>query len=75
MNKETKELIILSLQSLELRLLTDRQESQRHGDELDVVAINLKLDEVRKHLKELENDGIINHIYSNEEFLNDKVIF
>ena len=59
-----KELIILSLQSLELRLLTDRQESQRHGDELDVVAINLKLDEVRKHLKELENDGIIKHIKS-----------
>ena len=49
-----KSIIKLALDSLELRLMQDRQEAKRKKDLLYIDSLNEKIDLVRKHQKELE---------------------
>lgn len=49
-----KSIIKLALDSLELRLMKDRQEAKRKKDLLYIDSLNEKIDLVRKHQKELE---------------------
>tara|TARA_R110002020_G_scaffold49786_2_gene141396 strand:+ start:2106 stop:2288 length:183 start_codon:yes stop_codon:yes gene_type:complete len=49
-----KSIIKLALDSLELRLMQDRQKSKREGMFHDVELLNDKLEIVRDHQKELE---------------------
>ena len=48
-----KSIIKLALDSLELRLMQDRQEAKRNNDHLYIDSINEKLQLVRGHQKDL----------------------
>ena len=53
--KMNKSIIKLALDSLELRLMQDRQEAKRINGHFYIDSLNEKLDLVRQHQKELES--------------------
>ena len=54
-----KSIIKLALDSLELRLIEQRQLSKREGLDHDIETINAILDKTRGYQKELETEGSI----------------
>lgn len=54
-----KSIIKLALDSLELRLIEQRQLSKREGLDHDIESINAILDKTRGYQKELETEGQI----------------
>lgn len=54
-----KSIIKLALDSLELRLIEQRQLSKREGLDHDIETINAILDKTRGYQKELEVEGSI----------------
>ena len=54
-----KSIIKLALDSLELRLIEQRQLSKREGLEHDIESINAILDKTRGYQKELQAEGQI----------------
>tara|TARA_R100000808_G_C2111493_1_gene125417 strand:+ start:387 stop:572 length:186 start_codon:yes stop_codon:yes gene_type:complete len=54
-----KSIIKLALDSLELRLIEQRQLSKREGLEHDIESINAILDKTRGYQKELQAEGSI----------------
>ena len=54
-----KSIIKLALDSLELRLIEQRQLSKREGLDHDIESINAILDKTRGYQKELETEGSI----------------
>ena len=55
-----KSIIKLALDSLELRLIEQRQLSKREGLDHDIESINAILDKTRGYQKELETEESIN---------------
>ena len=54
-----KSIIKLALDSLELKLIEQRQSSKREGLDHDIESINAVLDKTRGYQKELEAEGSI----------------
>jgi len=54
-----KSIIKLALDSLELKLIEQRQLSKREGLDHDIETINAVLDKTRGYQKELETEGSI----------------
>jgi hypothetical protein len=54
-----KSIIKLALDSLELKLMQQRQEAKREGMFYDVESINVLLEKTREYQKELETEGSI----------------
>ena len=54
-----KSIIKLALDSLELKLIEQRQLSKREGLEHDIESINAILDKTRGYQKELQEEGSI----------------
>ena len=57
-----KSIILLALDALELKLIQQRQECKREGEDYDVESINILLDKTRQYHKELETEGSIKTI-------------